>query len=476
MVGRDGSADAAAALLGGRGVDVSRAMPGEAAPTDVDLVVVSSGAGGVEASGVRPWLDRGTTVIGERELAFQQSYCLHVAVTGACGKRSTADLIAHVLRATGRRVEVAAGPESPACGFAESTRDLDFLVHAVAPEELEHLRFFRPVVGVLLNAPERHASETGEEGIRRYARLFATQQPFDWAVVESRAMARLEAAGLALNGKGITFGADSRVADLGVHRGLLVSRIAGWEGPLWDMSRGSIRGPHFAEDALAALAVGRVLRLGLEEVASALDRYRGLPGRFEYLGEAGGVRFVHDGEASHLEALDRALTTLSPTAPDSPFVWLIAGGDRAGRAVYDLGPVLSSRVKHAFLTGEASGAMRAAWQLFTPCTPVASLLDAVHRAVEQAAPGDVVLYSPGCPSRGEPSPSAAGTDVFREVFRARLREVGGSEGGRVPSWETSRPGARFGAVAAPDTTSIDRTRPDATPGAASPSFESPESH
>jgi UDP-N-acetylmuramoylalanine--D-glutamate ligase len=487
VVGSDASAAAAAALLRGLRVAVVEAPDGRVQGEGVDLVVVGAGAGDVANSGVRDWIDRGVPVIGERELAFRQSYCLHVAVTGACGKRTAADLIAHVLRASGRQVEVAAGPDRPACALVDRTRDLDFLVHAVAPEELEHLVYFRPVVGVLLNAPERDEAEAGEAGMRRFARLFATQQPFDWAVVESRAMARMEAAGVALNGKGITFSSESRVADLGFDRGLLVSRIEGWSGPLWDMARGGLRGPHLAEDALAALAVGRVLRLGLEDMTSALEGYRGLPGRFEYLGEAGGVRFVHDGGAGHLEALDRALVSLAATRPEHPFVWLIAGGDRVGRAVYDLGPVLSSRVRHVFLLGGAAAPMRAAWQLFTPCTPVASLLDAANRAVEQASPGDVVLFSPGCPSRGISSESETGTDAFREVFRARLRVAGGSEGGRMPSWDYPRAGARgggsaaHGSAAAPTGSqpAVPESRPPSaspTPGARAPSTESRESH
>jgi UDP-N-acetylmuramoylalanine--D-glutamate ligase len=437
VIGRDGSGDAAAALLGRRGVSVIQVEAGEGAAAcpegrdPVELVVVSAGVGGRAAAGVESWMTRGIPVIGERELAFQQSYCLHVAVTGATGKRTTAELIAHLLRASGRRVEVAAGPDRPACGIADGTRDLDFLVHAVAPEELEFLQYFRPVVGVLLNAPERDEAEAGEAGVRRYARLFATQQPFDWAVVESRAMARLEAAGLGLPGKGITFSAASRQADIGFDRGLLVSRIEGWAGPLWDMARGRLRGQHFAEDAMAALAVGRVLRLGLDEMTTALAGFEAPPGRFEWLGEIGGVRYVNDACANHLEALDRALMALAPTPPESPFIWLIAGGARHGRHFYDLGPVLSPRVKHAFVLGESASAMQAAWQLFTPCTPVTSLLDAANRAVEQATPGDVILFSPGCPSRGTLPEFGAGTDVFRDVFRARLQRAGGSEGGSV---------------------------------------------
>ncbi len=471
VVGRDPGGDAAVSLLRRKGVSTTQAGVGELdirtvdAMGSVELVVVSAGSTGMPAGWMAAVRARGGLVIGERELAFQQSFCLHVAVAGATGKRTTTELIAHLLRGAGRRVEVAAGPDQPASALAEGTRDLDFLVHAVEVEELEYFQYFRPVVGVLLNAPERDDAEAGEGGLKRYARLFALQQAFDWAVVESRAMARFEEAGVSLPGKGITFSATSRKADLGYDRGLLVSRMEGWAGPLWDMARGRLHSVHFAEDVLAGLAVGRVLRLGLEDMTSALAGFEAPPGRFELLGEVNGVRFIHDGQSKRMEALDRALMALAPIAPENPFIWLIAGGERAGRHFYDLGPVLSPRVRQAFVLGDAAAAMQAAWQLFTPCTLVDSLLDAAKRAVKQAAPGDVILYSPGCPSRGSLPESEAGTDAFREYFRARLQKAGGGDG---PSLSKSdAPGASPGPVS---------TGSPSSPSSSSPSKLQPESH
>jgi len=49
-------------------------------------------------------------------------------------------------------------------------------------------------------------------------------------------------------------------------------------------------------------------------------------------------------------------------------ILLIAGGKDKGLEFHDIGPVLSKRVKHAFLIGESSEKIRAAWSLFTPCT------------------------------------------------------------------------------------------------------------
>src|SRR5690606_8948340 len=126
-------------------------------------------------------------------------------------------------------------------------------------------------------------------------------------------------------------------------------------------------------------------------------------GRMEPLGEIGGVRYIDDGRSTTLDALAKALLTLAPHPPENPFIWLIAGGALAGRQFYDLGPLLSPRVKQALMYGEAGSAMRAAWSLFTPCSPAGSLIEAAHRAVEGAVSGDTVLFSPACPRSANPT-------------------------------------------------------------------------
>jgi UDP-N-acetylmuramoylalanine--D-glutamate ligase len=426
VVGDDPSAEAAASLARARGARVLRvpesaaSLPGGSGPDALDLVVVSAGCRTSPAVAVSA-ANAGVPVLGERELAFQCSLCLHVAVTGASGKSTTVRLISHLLRGSGRRVEIADFEDQPACGWVEASRDLDFLVHAVAPAELEHFKFFRPVVGVLLNAPSDHpgTEASWDDYVRRLARLFAAQQAFDWAIVQSEALAHLMTVGVELPGKLITFSSSSRQADLSEERGLLISRMEGWSGPLWDLAKGRMRGPHFAEDALASLAVGRVLRLTLEQMLPALATFEPGPGRMECLGETGGVRWIDDSRSANLDALVRALVTLAPSSPERPFIWLIAGGDSGGRQFYDLGPVLSPRVRQAFVFGEASGSMRAAWSLFAPCSPVASLLDATDRAMAQAEPGDVILFSPACPSRDLSKGFPAGGPIFREAFGTR---------------------------------------------------------
>src|SRR5262249_8521171 len=79
----------------------------------------------------------------------------------------------------------------------------------------------------------------------------------------------------------------------------------------------------------------------------------------------------------------------------------------------------AKRVKGAFVMGEASEKIRAAWSLFTPCKVVHSLLEAVTEAASSATSGDVVLLSPACSS----------LDLFRnyqhrgEMFYAAVKSI-----------------------------------------------------
>ena len=216
--------------------------------------------------------------------------------------------------------------------------------------------------------------------------------------MQSESLAQLRALNLPVPAKVITFSANNRNADIFLDRGLIVSRLEDWSGPLLDMDHCKIRGPHNAESLMAALAVCRVLRLPLEQTAEALKNYELPPHRSEVVAEVNGVKFINDSKSTNVGALNRALLSLPEGRAGEPNVWLIAGGRDKKFDFHEIGPLLSQRVKGAFLIGEAREKIRAAWSLFTPCTLVNSLLEAVPETAKMAVPGDVVLLSPACSS------------------------------------------------------------------------------
>ena len=137
--------------------------------------------------------------------------------------------------------------------------------------------------------------------------------------------------------------------------------------------------------------------------------------------------------ATNLDAVAKALQTMPAAQPGEPNVLLIAGGRDKGLDYHDLGPLLAQRAKHAILLGETREKLRAAWSLFTPCTLVDSLLEAVNEAVRNAVPGDVVLLSPACSS----------FDLFRdyrhrgEVFRQAVEQLARTSNGGVAAGATT---------------------------------------
>ena len=394
-----------------------------------DLAVVSPGIA-VNSALVRGVTQRGVPLIGELELGYQQSRCLTIAITGTNGKTTTTELVARMINHCHRKTIAAGNIGLPVCAVAAQTRELDFLTVEASSYQLETTQYFRPSVAVLLNITPDHLDRyaTMADYARAKARVFLNQQPFDWAIIQSEALAQLLALGVKVPAKIITFSATSRLADLVFDRGLLVSRLDDWCGPLLNMEQGQLRGPHNAENLMAALAVGRVLRLPLAQAIEALQSYPPAAHRCELVAEINGVRYINDSKATNVDAVRKALLSMPGGERGEPNLLLIAGGRDKGLDYHDLGPLLAQRVKHAFLLGETREKIRAAWGLFTPCTEVDSLLEATLDAARKAVSGDVVLLSPACSS----------FDMFQnyqhrgEVFRQAVNTVPRTTSGGAP--------------------------------------------
>lgn len=420
VIGQDASAQAAARLLVAKKARVWAVVNGgsreqdqeilqnlgaetltasEAAERDFDLAVLGQHAPR-SAEAIYPLMEKSVPVISDLELAYQNYYCLSIAIAGTNGKTTTAELIEEMVNRCGRKTLKAGGSGAPVCEIVEATRELDFATLEVNSFQLESIEHFRPSVAVVLNLKPDHMDryERMSNYARTVARVFKNQQVFDWAIVQSEALAQLRSLGVSIPSKVLTFSANNRRADLYLDRSLLISRAPDWEGPLMDLDGCRLRGPHNAENALAALAVGRVLKVPLEEMVEAIRAHVPGPHRCEVVGETGGVKFINDSKAMNMDAVQKALLAAPAGRGGEPNVFLIAGGKDKGLEFHDLGPLLAQRVKGAYLLGEMQEKLRAAWSLFAPCTIVETVREAVFLAAENAEAGDVILLSPGCSS------------------------------------------------------------------------------
>jgi UDP-N-acetylmuramoylalanine--D-glutamate ligase len=386
-----------------------------------DLVVMTPAMASASMT-IRNSIGVNAPVISELELGFQLVQCMVIAVAGSNGKGTTSELIVRMLQQNQRTVESAGHRGRPICSVVEHSRDLDFMVLQIEDTQLELTTQFRTAVSVLLNLPDDRPGDSPRSSlaIRAAERLLANQQAFDWAIIQAGALARLQEAGVAVPAKTISFSSTDSAADLHLDRTLLVSRLGNWDGPLLDMDHCQLRGPHNAENLMAAIAVGHVLRLPLETMVDSLKTSQPGRHRFELVAEVNGVQFINDAKASNLLALREGLRAARAGTAGQPNVWLISGGNDQGLDYHTIGPALSMRVKRAFLVGDSSEKIRSAWSLFTPCANSGSLLEATIEAAKHAASGDVVLFSPAC----------SGSDQFRdyqqtgEMFCQAVKSIG----------------------------------------------------
>ena len=446
VVGCDTSAIAAASLLSKSGASVTavcdceamREAPGyeelttqgvevvAAAKLEIDgfAVCVVGPSTAMDSEIVSRFRDEGVPAISELELGFQESSCLHIGVTGSNGKTTTCRLIAAALTGGGKKTRIGGTLTPHISTLARETAKLDLLTLEVSALELEGIQHFRPSVAVILNITPDHFDRFGtmERHVLNKARILMNQQAFDWAIIQSEALAMMQAFGVSIRSKIITFSSSNRRADLFLDRSLIVSQIPGWSGPLLDLDDCQLHGAHNAENLMAALAVGRVMRIPLERVTAAL---RGVPVpefRCQRLGEIDGVQFINDGKSTNLDALRRAIHSVHPGRPGESNLWLIAGGADKAAEFFELGPLLSNRAKGVLLLGAAQEKMRVAWSLYSPCTLVANLRQAVMHAMEAAKPGDTILFSPACAPDSPDETFEVRSRIFAEVVEG-LRDA-----------------------------------------------------
>lgn len=123
---------------------------------------------------------------------------------------------------------------------------------------------------------------------------------------------------------------------------------------------------------------------------AAAREYRPGRHRLARVGEHAGVVYWNDSKATNFHAVEAALGRF-----DRPVHW-IAGGRGKGGDVTDFVRRIAPRLGHAWLLGETLPQLAAACTAHkVPCTPCASLDEAVRRAAVTARPGDHVVLSPG---------------------------------------------------------------------------------
>ncbi len=342
-------------------------------------------------------------IIGELELGYQFCTVPVIGITGTNGKTTTTELISQMLNACRQPTMACGNIGKPLVEAAPEGDDLAVLTVEVSSFQLETIREFHPEIAVWLNFAPDHLDRY--RSIREYReaklRIFENQTPDDTAVIN----AAEDLPGL--KAKVATFSAWSNDGDYSLGEGWILYR----QQRVLHLNEAQLRGPHNAENLMAALAVGRARGLSFEEMVPPLCAYRAQLHRLELIRTINGVDYINDSKATNLDALEKAL--LSATRP----IVLIAGGKDKGFAFDSIARLIKQKVRRAVLIGEIAERVAQDWKNATECELAPSLGAAVERAQALAHSGESILFSPGTSSFDMFKSYADRGDQFRALVR-----------------------------------------------------------
>lgn len=175
----------------------------------------------------------------------------------------------------------------------------------------------------------------------------------------------------------------------------------------------SLQGAHNGQNAAAAYAAARMEGLSQEHICLAMETFEGLPHRMEFVGFCEGVRFVNDSKATNAEAASKALGSFEE------IYWILGGRPKEG-GLEGLDSYYS-RVRHAYVIGEAAALFEEQLKGKVPVTRCENLDRAVSLAFKDAQKeshrNPVVLLSPACASLDQFKSFEHRGDVFRSLYR-----------------------------------------------------------
>ena len=348
------------------------------------------------------------------------------AVTGSVGKSTTATLLARALRTRYRThfggnigrslldqldAEPAIASDDRVCLELSS-----FQLEDTAALE------WGPHVAVVTNLSPNHLDHHGTMDAYAAAKqnILRFQAADDWAILPaedpqaSKWNRQVATWDRLTRGRAVRFSTE-RQLDQGAYLdgSVCVIDLDGQreEIPLAEALR--LPGRHNAANFLAAALAARVEGVPLAETARATRDLAGLPHRMTLVAEVAGVRYYDDSKATTPAAAEVALASLT-----EPIIAIVGGYDKK----IDLRPLadaLAKRAKAVLLIGETAECLAellAMWN-YGQSEIVETLDRAVDRAAELAAPGEVVLLSPGHASWDQFAGYAERGDQFAEQVR-----------------------------------------------------------
>lgn len=355
---------------------------------ETDLVIVSPGVS-IHTEEISSAVDAGVPVVGDIELfAFEVTKPV-ISITGSNGKSTVTALCGEMLQAAGVQARVGGNIGRPALELLDEPAAIYVL--ELSSFQLETTYNLKSHVAVILNVTPDH--------LDRYdsfdAYCAAKQRIFNNAITavynrnDSHSFPSLVSAE-----KIISFGTDEpeNSEDFGIREINGKKWLCQGDDNLIDADLLPLKGHHNQLNCLAAMALVHLVGIEFNKAKPGLLWFKGLPHRFELIGEWGGVEWINDSKGTNPGA------TLASISGQQKAIVLILGGDAKGADFSILTDSIKSQVKAVVLFGRDRECIEKILPLSLPRMTAGNLAEVVQMADSLASENDLVLFSPACAS------------------------------------------------------------------------------
>ncbi len=373
---------------------------------------------------VQEAVKRGILLSNDSQIFMEVAPCKTIGITGSAGKTTTTTLVGEMAKkGRGQGTEdnktsvfVGGNIGDPLINYVDGMTTDDIAILELSSFQLDQMTI-SPNIAAILNITPNHLDRHGtmEAYTAAKARILEYQTKEDTAVLgrdDSGAWDLRDK----VKGSLFTFSLHDLEEGLNgayLYDGLLNLRDGNAYLPLILREKIQLRGDHNVANVLAAFTIGHAAGFKLDDMLEAVEEFRGVPHRLEFVRELHGVRWYNDSIAT---APERSMAAIH--AFDEPIVLMLGGRDK-DLPWDELAKLIHERVDHVVLFGEAAeliekGVAGVGGGRSVDLHRANNLKEAISIAAEIAAAGDIVLLSPGCTSYDEFNDFAERGENFRK--------------------------------------------------------------
>ncbi len=300
-----------------------------------------------------------------------------IGITGTKGKGTTSTLIYEILKAAGKDVHLCGNIGTPMLNVLPKLKESSFVVLELSSFQLIDLHK-SPHIAVVLMATSDHLDWHKDHGeyLGAKTNIVKHQEEFDFIVVNE------------------DYENSVKIAEQskGKKVGFSLSRPPFPTGAV----RIGIPGKHNLENVYAAYCVGKILDIPDTVMFGAIQNFKGLPHRLEFVKKVGGAKYYNDSFSSNPSATIAALSSFSENK-----IMIIGGIDR-GVALYNLAEHINRSapsIRKVLLIGQIADKVKKLLEDVGfheyEVLSVKTMKEIIDHARELAQPDDVVILSPG---------------------------------------------------------------------------------